>query len=132
MTLERLQRYGEIHQEVQDLRERIEELRMRAEGVGAINTEKPVVQGSGTNATEEARVKLIHVSSLYVEKAAKLLEEQMAIENAIDQLDSQDRYLLRLRYIDGERTEEIAARMHYSQRQIERKLALAVVKLRGK
>ena len=49
-----------------------------------------------------------------------LAEEQLAIETAIERLEPTARMLLRYRYMDGLKWEEVCVRMNYSWRQTHR------------
>ena len=44
----------------------------------------------------------------------KIIDLREKIENSIDQLPANERLLIRLRYIEGKRWEQIAVELHYS------------------
>lgn len=60
-----------------------------------------------------------------------LAAEQLAIEKAIENLEPTARMLMRYRYIDGRKWEEICLLMSYSWRQVHRLHAAALETLRG-
>lgn len=49
----------------------------------------------------------------YREKLGQVEKEQLAIERAIDALESKARTLIRFRYIDGLKWEEVCEKLHY-------------------
>ena len=53
----------------------------------------------------------------YKAKLAELAAEQLAIEQAIEPLDTVYRMLLRYRYIDGLKWDDVCDKMNYSWRQ---------------
>lgn len=66
---------------------------------------------------------------LYEEKRQRLLHDILAIEQAIDVLPYRERTALRMHYIEGLTQIQVAERMHYSKRQIQRILDRAVARL---
>jgi DNA-directed RNA polymerase specialized sigma24 family protein len=73
--------------------------------------------------------KLDAVRKQSVRKCRKLLKLHQRIEAAIDGLDSLERYLMRARYIEGLRWEEIAERLSYDVRHITRLHGYALQKM---
>lgn len=130
MTLERLKEYGAIKREVADLEEKIEQLQLRAEGIGAVVTDKPAVKGSSVNAAEEARTALVDMKDLYAKKVQLMTREMKKIETAISKLPGIDRTIMRRRYIDGEMVADIAVSVGYSERQVIRRMKVSLVKLK--
>ena len=66
---------------------------------------------------------------LYEEKRQRLLRDILAIEQAIDVLPYRERTAMRMHYIEGVTQTQVAERMHYSKRQIQRILDRAVARL---
>ena len=66
----------------------------------------------------------------YRAKVAELDEAQANIEDAIEALESVERTLMRLRYIEGMKWEEICVAMSYSWRQVHRTHAAALTRLK--
>lgn len=62
-------------------------------------------------------------------KLDELIALREEIERAIEGLPSQDRELIRLRYIEGLRWEEIAVKLHYGYRQILRRHGSILLRL---
>lgn len=68
----------------------------------------------------------------YDQKREKLATELLRIEQAIETLDSTERTLMRLRYIDGLSWQAIALRISYSWQQTHRIHARALIKIKDK
>lgn len=68
---------------------------------------------------------------IYQEKLANLIESQLKIEKAIESLNSTERELMRLRYIDGADWTEVAATIHYEWTQTHRIHARALAKIKN-
>ena len=58
--------------------------------------------------------KIADFDDLLIDKKMALIDDRIAIEKAIDVLDSADRLLFRLRYIEGLKWEDVADKMGYS------------------
>lgn len=115
MTKERLRKYQSIKKEREQLRQKIEEVEAALY--------YPKIQqltgmpGSGQkegNPQEALAIHHIELQEKYNAKQEELAAEQLAIEEAIDSLDPNRRMLLRYRYIDGLKWEEICVRLNYS------------------
>lgn len=68
---------------------------------------------------------------LYRQKLADLIECQLKIEKAIESLNSTERELMRLRYIDGEEWLEVSEAIHYEWTQTHRIHAKALAKIKN-
>lgn len=68
----------------------------------------------------------------YEQRQEKLAAELLRIEQVIETLDSTERTLMRLRYIDGLSWQAIALRISYSWQQTHRIHARALIKLKDK
>lgn len=121
MTKERLRKYQSIKKEKEQLRQQLEEIEAALY--------YPKIQqltgmpGSGRkegNPQEPLAIRHIELQERYRTKMEELAAEQMAIEQAIESLEPNKRMLLRHRYIEGLKWEEICLRMNYSWRQIHR------------
>lgn len=66
---------------------------------------------------------------LYAERAAELAKQAEAIEDAIQALPDRERIILRAHYLMGDSWEAIAARLHYSTRQVHRIHARALQRI---
>lgn len=106
----------------------LEELYSQADGLKAIDYNKDLVQVSPKNTLEELVMLINEVSedlakAIYEAKtktAAEVRELEDKIRHVIDQIDelNDSRYctLLKLRYVEGKRFEEIACIMEYAYR----------------
>lgn len=106
MTKEQLRQYQSIKAEISQIERRIEELKE----LGYEDITQPL-------------------RDIYQEKLANLIESQLEIEKAIESLNSTERELMRLRYIDGADWTEVAATIHYEWTQTHRIHARALRKL---
>lgn len=109
MTKEQLREYRSIKIEVSQIARRIEEL----EGLG-----------HDADITQPLR-------ELYREKLASLIEGQLRIEKAIEELNPTERELIRLRYIDGAEWIDIAEAIHFEWAQTHRIHAKALAKIKN-
>jgi DNA-directed RNA polymerase specialized sigma subunit len=131
MTKERLRNYQTIKREREQLRQQLEEIE------AALYYPK-VQQLTGMphggtkegNPQEELIIHHIELQDRYRAKLEELAAEQLAIEEAIESLDPTARMLLRYRYIDGLKWEEVCYRLNYSWRQTHRLHGEALQKLR--
>lgn len=74
---------------------------------------------------------LAELLARYEALLSELAAEQLAIEQAIENLEPTARMLMRYRYLDGRKWEEICLLMSYSWRQVHRLHAAALNELRG-
>lgn len=132
MTKEQLREYQAIKHEAEQLQAMIEELEAPLYGPKTQQlTGMPHAPARG-NATENMADKHLELLERYRAKLRALTTARLLIEDAIEQLESTDRRLLRLRYIDGLTWEEVCVRMDYSWRQVHRRHAQALEKLKEK
>ena len=117
MIKERLRRYREIKREAKQIRDKLEEVESRLYSPrGQLLTGMPSAPspGGGT-ATETLIDRHAQLVQQYQEQLARLEAEQLAVEKAIASLeDSTARQILRYRYIDGLKWEEVCVRIKYS------------------
>ena len=109
MTKEQLREYRSIKIEVSQIERRIEEL----EGLG-----------------HDADI-IKPLRELYREKLASLIDEQLRIERAIEELNPTERELIRLRYIDGAEWIDITEAIHFEWAQTHRIHAKALAKIKN-
>jgi RNA polymerase sigma factor (sigma-70 family) len=130
VTKEKLQQYKHIKWERDQIRQKLAELEAGLGSAGGSNLDgMPRSSGPG-DPTGRAALQLLALREHYDNKLAELAELQLAIEKAIDSLEPTERKLLRHRYIDGLRWEDICVAMSYSWRQIHRLHSAALQKLR--
>lgn len=84
----------------------------------------------GGSATEMLVAKHIELQRRYQEKLEAMAATQLEIEQAIEALDPTARLLLRCRYLEGLKWEEVCVRLNYSWRQTHRLHSEALRKLR--
>lgn len=107
----------------QEINSRVQERYMLRESImiksPSFNDNK--VQESGTMHFDDKYMKYIEASEFINKKVDELVDLKMKVSNEIDQLDKPEhRILLRLRYINLNKFEEIAVEMNYDIRQIHR------------
>lgn len=119
MTKERLRKYQEIKRERVQLQQRLEEVET---ALYSPKSQQPTgMPSSGSKPEGSALENLsnyhMELQERYRAKLEELAAEQLAIEEAIEPLDATYRMLLRYRYIDGLKWEEVCLKMNYSWRQ---------------
>lgn len=131
MTKDRLRNYQIIKQEREQLRQQLEEIEaaLYFPKVQRL-TDMPTAPSHG-NAQEDLAIRHIELQELYMAKLEELVAEQLAIEEAIGSLDRQHRMLMRYRYIDGLKWEEVCLKMGYSWTQIHEHHSRALKLLKG-
>lgn len=116
MTKERLRRYRDIKREAEQIKEQLEEVESRLYSPkGQQLTGMPSAPSHDGNTITESLID--HHAQLvqrYREQLARLEEEQLAVETAIESLPPTARTILRYRYIDGLKWEEVCVLVSYS------------------
>lgn len=119
MTKERLRQYCNIKREREQLLEQLEEVE---KALYSPKIQRLTGMPSGGkpdgNPQENLVARHIELQERYRAKVDELAAELLAIELAIETLNGTLRTLLRFRYIDGLKWEEVCVRMNYSWRQI--------------
>lgn len=136
MTKEQLQRYLAICEERRWVDAELEEIKALLYGIqGTQLTGLPRTSAKRRGVVEGKVVahapELKELEEYYESLGADLLRQQLAIEKAIDGLEPTARMLLRHRYIEGMKWEEICVAMSYSWRQAHRLHAEALRELGG-
>ena len=114
---ERLSAYLSARKEHQQVTERLATLEARMVNVGAQVIDGMPRGGSGHDPMPDlldAKTKLVE---RYRALAETLIRSQIAIEEAIAELDSTERMVMRHRYIEGLTWEQVCVAMDYSWRQ---------------
>lgn len=115
MTKETLMQCNTKRRELQQISRRIETLRADARNIKAVCYDnEPKSKGEPVAAAQRYIERLEELSALYEEKKADLMQDIIVVERAISVLPSELRMLMRFRYIEGMRWEEIANIMHIS------------------
>lgn len=115
MTKERLRNYQKIKREREQLLQKLEEVET-ALYYPKIPQMSDMPRGGSTEGNQQEDLAIYHIELLefYKAKEAELAKEQLAIEKAIEPLGSTARQLMRYRYLDGLKWEEVCVRMNYS------------------
>lgn len=131
MTKERLRHYQAIKREQKQLRHQLDEIEAALYYPKVQNlTGMPSHHAEG-NPQEDLAIHHIELQERYRAKLDELAAEQLAIEKAIESLDSTARQLLRYRYIEGLKWVEVCVKMSYSWTQIHHLHGEALKQLRG-
>ena len=128
MDKEGLLKYQAISKEIKHLKEQINRLRDSAYYSPRIIDGMPRA-GSNEDRIANLTAKIIDLDNLLVTKLTKLVDCHIEIEQAIEALDSADRLLLRMKYIDGMKWWEIANEIDYSVQRVYQMHADALKKL---
>ena len=120
MTKDRLRNYVNIKREAEQIKRQMEEIEaaLYYPKIQRL-TSMPSAPSAG-NYQEDLAIHHIELQEKYRAKLGALAEEQLAIETAIERLEPTARMLLRYRYLDGLKWEEVCVRMNYSWRQTHR------------
>ena len=131
MTKDRLRNYQNIKQEREQLRRQLDEIEaaLYYPKVQRL-TDMPSAPVHG-NPQEEMAIRHIELQQLYQAKLEELAAEQLAIEAAIESLDETGRLLLRYRYIEGLKWEEVCVKMGYCWTQVHEHHSRALKLLKG-
>jgi len=108
MTKPELLAYKGIKAELEDLEKRIEALRADARSPkGICYSDAPKGRGEPISSLQKYIEALEDLSELYEDKKSELMKTQIAIERAIFSLPPELSLLMRYRYIDGMKWEEV-------------------------
>lgn len=133
MTKEELKRHYYLTKERKQLEAELRELRELKSGVKGQELDGMPGGGSAEGANfENLVIRYIDMEQRYKTKLWEIAEEQMRIEEAIYSLEPRERMLLRYRYIDHRKWEEICVLMNYSWKQIHQIHNLALEQIREK
>lgn len=120
MTKKELQSYRMLARECEQLSDLLEETEsyLYSPRSGQLSG-MPQSPGFGKE-TEEKAIRGMELRERYQKQIAELLQRQLAIEEALEHLSPTEKILMRLRYIQGFRWEDICHEMHYSWKQVHR------------
>lgn len=118
MTEKELSKYYNLKREVQDLEERIAEF-----GSGVKSAQFKEVEVSRSRSTKSIQETKVELVSLLTEKRLSALEQYLEIERYIEEVDDAEiRNIMRYRYLDLLKWEEIADRMFQDRTTIAKKV----------
>ncbi len=101
------------------MEEKLLELETEAKRVTAVYSKtKSSGKGSSKDRMGDIVAKIVDIQEQINELTVQAYEKMIEIEKAILALPNRERYLIRLRYIEGLSWYEIMAEMHYSWRQV--------------
>lgn len=128
-----LRHYMDLERENEQIREQIKklELKMYAPGTSRMGDGPRGGRSSDVDAMTEAVQHKDNLERLYTQQLARNLEKQYYIEQRIEPLGTVERTLMRHRYIEGKRWEDVCAAMAYSWSHMHRIHAHALDKLAG-
>ena len=116
MTKETLMQCSAKRRELQQISRRIETLRADARSTKAVCYDnEPKSKGEPVAAVQRYIERLEELSTLYEEKKADLMQDIITVERAISVLPSDLRMLIRYRYIDGYKWEQVNEMMYISE-----------------
>ncbi|WP_312288193.1 sigma factor-like helix-turn-helix DNA-binding protein [Terrisporobacter sp.] len=120
MTQRELEQFASIQKEIEDIREIQNDLKEKQKSIKSqIITDMP--KGGGSALTMEDIVANIELNIVKIaKKQLELANFILKMENNIESLESQERRLIRYRYINGLPFYQIAMKMHYSERHVKR------------
>lgn len=118
MTKTELQRYYYLAKEAEQIKANLNQLRAQK-----YNVKSPIIDGmpkqiNNGSSIESLIVKCAELENNYKAKLFEIAEEQMKIEDAINSLEPIERTLIRYRYIEHLKWENICILMNYSWRQV--------------
>ncbi|MDO4157182.1 MAG: hypothetical protein Q4D37_10470 [Oscillospiraceae bacterium] len=131
MTKETLMQCSAKRRELQQISRRIETLRADARSTKAVCYDsEPKSKGEPVAAVQRYIERLEELSALYEEKKADLMQDIITVERAISVLPSDLRMLMRCRYIEGYKWEQVNEMMYISERTSKRmhKAAMELLK----
>ena len=119
--VQKMSRYLHIVAEHQEMTNSFELFRSKMEGLQASSISDMPTAHSHSDKMAGNVAKLEQLETKYAESIAKLLHEAQLIEAIINCMESPaQRRVLRMRYIDGMKWENICVRMHYAWAQTHR------------
>lgn len=117
---QKLQRYSHVIEQARDLEIRIAEVRDRMTSIASTQFDSIPGGHSNSDRIGNTIAKLCDLEEQYLEMIGKLAEEEIEINNLIATLDLREQKLIRLRYIDCKKWEDICYIMNYSWMHIHR------------
>ena len=118
---EYLQQLDTLRDEIESTNLALEKIFTEASGIKAITYDKDRVQVSPSNRAENFMIKLAELGDEYAQMQMKYKlerDKRIAMINGLPK--KEHRKVLRKRYVDGKRFEEIAVALHYTYRHVTR------------
>lgn len=120
---------GYLSLEVSNMETRLEVLRNRAEGVGAIVFDGQPRAKSAGNKKEQAIVDYVQEVKRYEKRRLDYIKKLNEIELALAVLNATDRELIRLKYFDGLTYARIGERVGYSSDNVRKRIKKALKRI---
>lgn len=120
MTKERLKNYALLKEEREQLRRQLDELEATLYYPRIQRLSDMPSAPSKENTLEVMVARHLDLQDKYEAKIAEMTAEMLLIEEAIEKLDPTARMLMRYRYIEGLKWEEVCIRINYSWMQTHR------------
>lgn len=135
MDKEKLQTYRELERERLQIERELQKIETQLYSPKAQQLTGmpfgPPQKGGGLEAAVAKHIdRLEKLRKHYATLLDRLVAAQLEIERAIEAMDPDARTLLRYRYIDGLKWEEICVKMNYSWRSVHRLHAAALIRLK--
>lgn len=118
MTKEELKQYQALKLEKQQLEELLEEIELAKTAPKSPKMDAAPRGGSRHSGLEDIVAKYEEIEAMYTAKRAEIADRLLAIETAIETLGPIERRMMRYRYIDGLKWEEVCVAMSYSWNQM--------------
>lgn len=114
MTKEELKSYQALKREKEQLEELLEEIELAKTSPKSPKMDAAPRGGSRQSGLEDVVAKYEKIEEMYHAKIREIDEKLLAIEQAIDSLSPNERRMMRYRYIQGLKWEEVCVAMPYS------------------
>lgn len=114
MRKEDLLKYVKIKKELSQIREILVEIEATYHNVKASHIDGMPKSNAIKDSIGNAIAKIENLRIIYNKKISELIDFQIKIENAIEKLDAYERMLMRKRYIDGLKWEDICEEINCS------------------
>ena len=107
-------------EQAKDLEIRIAEIRSKMTSISSTQFDAIPRGHSNSDRIGDTIAKLSDLEAKYIDMIGKLAEEELEINNMINSLDLKEQRLIRLRYVDGKKWEDICYIMNYGWNNIHR------------
>lgn len=119
MTKKELRKYYWLRKNIQSLEEELLKLETKARNITPIFKDEPKASIPDIrDKVADLVTKIVDIQNIISKKLWEAYDILEKIEKAIEILPEREKYLIRSRYIDFKRWEEIAVDMNYSYRQV--------------
>ena len=125
----RLYRYSDLKFEKAQLEEKIEDIKEQLTSIHSQSFDNVCSFSGGSDKTGNLIATLSDLQTLYITKCNELTKELIAIEQLISCLEPNERILIRKRYIECEKWEDVCVEMNYSWRGIHKLHSKILIKL---